>query len=173
MNGSIARRAALALSAFAFVVSVISMPSNAAAAPANDGQPPAKTTPSPLILYPPDLQVTSLGTVHHAATPDGYLFEVENIGQGPANKVDLYKQTKIYKRVGNLFIKTDTFKYTHQTPLNPGQSFKVEVSCNARGPEYCDFGSLGVVVVNPVVQDSDVSNNYAIDNDDILGKPQL
>jgi hypothetical protein len=170
MNGTIARRVALALSAFAFVVSVVSLPSSVAAAPANDGQPPAKETPT--LLYPPNMQVTSLGMVHHASTPDGYLFRVKNIGQGPAIKVDTYKTTKIYRRYDHAFIKTDSFKFTHPSPVNAGEEFLVEVSCNARGPEYCDFGSLGVVV-SQGLQDSDVSNNYAIDNDDSNGKPSL
>jgi hypothetical protein len=169
MNGSLARRIALAVSAFAFVLSIVGGPVNAFAS--NDqGQPPAPKTPT--ILYAPDIQVTSLGTVRHDATPDGYLFRVKNIGQGPAIKVDLYKTTKIYKRSGNVFIKTDTFTFTHLTPVNPGESFLVEVSCNARGPEYCDFGSLGVVV-DQVVADSNVGNNYAINNDDSNGKPTL
>src|SRR5215212_9449190 len=165
MNGSIARRAVLAISAFAFVVSVVSMP-GIVSADNGQGLPPAKTTPTAYTIYPPDVQVTAKGMIHHADTPDGYLFEVENIGQGPANKIDLYKETKIYKRVGNLFIKKDTFKYTHQTPLNPGEKFLVEVSCNARGPEYCDYVSLGVVLVNPVAQDSNIANNYAKNTDD-------
>lgn len=171
MNELIARRAALALSAFAFVVSVASAPVSAFAS--NDqGPPPAPKTPTPYTIYPPDIQVTSLGLIHHADTPDGYLFRVKNIGQGPAKTVTLYEETKIYKRVGNAFIKKDTFQFVHPSPVNPGGEFLVEVSCHAHGPEYCDYGSLGVVVTN-VVPDSNVANNYAKDTEDSNGKPTL
>ena len=157
---------------FAFVVSIVSMP-GIASADNGQGQTPAKKTPTAYTVYPPDVQVTAKGMIHHADTPDGYLFEVSNIGQGPAMKIDLYKETKIYRRYDNLFIKTDTFKYTHQTPLNPGEKFLVEVSCTAHGPEYCDYGSLGAVVVGGVTQDSNVANNFAKNNDESVGKPTL
>ena len=172
MNGSLARRAALALSAFAFVVSAVSMPATASASVQD--QPPARTTPAPLILYPPDIQVTSLGIIKHDHTwsNDGYLFRVKNIGQGPAKKLKMTKQAIIRNESTDAFLREDRFDYVHEPPLNPGHDFLVEVSCTAHGPEYCDLAYVGVVV-DQVVKDSNVLNNTALNYDNISGLKQL
>jgi hypothetical protein len=128
-HASLARRIALAVSAVAFVASVVSMPGIASA----DGQPPAETTPGPTNPNPPDIKVTSLGIVHHNhdVSNDGYLFLVENKGAGPANKLQIVKDATIRNESTDAFLRQDLLQFTHQTPLNPGQSFMVEVSCTA------------------------------------------
>jgi hypothetical protein len=175
MNGStrlsVARRAALALSALAFIASVIS---TSGIASADDGRPPARTTPSPMNLYQPDIKVTSLGIIkhNHMWSNDGYLFLVENVGQGPATNLKMTKDTVIKNESTHLFLREEHFKYAHQTPLNPGQKFMVEVSCTAHGPEYCDLGYVGVIV-DQVVKDSNTNNNSLTNYDNISGLKQL
>jgi hypothetical protein len=168
---TIARRAALAVSALAFVVSVASAPVSAFAA-SNQDRPPTPKTPTPYIIYPPDVQVISLGTVHHADTADGYMFKVRNVGQGPAKKVVLHKETTVRKQSDDSFINKDKFDFTHPTPMNPGDEFMVEVSCSAHGPQYCDYGRL-VVTVEQIVQDTNNNNNSYTNETDVYSKPQL
>jgi hypothetical protein len=170
MNGSIARRAAIAVSAFAFVVATVTMPATASA----NGQepPPAPRTPTPMTIYQPDIQVTSLGIITHADGTKSYSFEVKNVGQGPAKKMQIVKDTTIRNESTHVFLRQDLQQYTYSTPLNGGQKFVVNVHCGAHGPEYCDFGHVGVMV-DQVVKDSNGSNNYAVNNDNIKGLKQL
>ena len=174
MNASIVRRAALAVSAFAFIVSVVSMPSTAAASSAGMEPAPAPKTPAPYIIYPPDVQVISLGIFHHdGANNDSYFFKVRNIGQGPAKKLKIKEEAEIRKQSDHSYVKTDTFTFIHQGSLNPGGEFMVEVQCPIKPYEYCDFGRIEVQLIEQVVLDSNPNNNMVTTYDNIMGKPTL
>jgi hypothetical protein len=177
MNGSIARRVALAASAFAFVISVISSPASALAANTQDRPPAPRTptpSPAPYIIYPPDIQVVSLGVFHHQGPAnDSYFFKVRNIGQGPAKKLKLKEEAEIRLQKDHSYVKTYTFDYVHVGSLNPGGEFMVEVSCPIQPHQYCNFGTLEIELLEQIVLDSNPNNNIVTNNDNIMGKPTL
>jgi hypothetical protein len=56
--------------------------------------------------------------------------------------------------------------YTRTTPVAPGESFGVEISCPANSGAYCNLGRLSVTNIGPVHDQND-GNNYATNNQNI------